>query len=376
MRSGPCRGRARSIQGSAGSPAASAPAPPAPPVVVSCDKPSSPRESNVGALSVSVNPATGWQPRGGQVLIAVKGDSTKFAGLSFLACFGWNSAQAQGYFLTDSLKKVTWMEGFVTLRPSDQTGLLNLGVTVPPLDWSPSVFYTRWFSDVRSQGLGFVPVSDMRLIAYTKDGVLFDEVRPIGITSVPFALLVAVITLVIALTSLHRLASEPTRVIPEESRRMRWERQLKSAASLDWILTLVQKSDGRASLAAFQILLWTLVVAVGAMFVMALSGNLINLTPGLPGCLPLSMTNRRRVLSRPSLPQASRRRVWLQRRLRLRSWLQHRYPLRSWCQCRRSALLHSGVISSLIRLLERRTSVEVKCCSLPWSVPRLSSCRH
>jgi hypothetical protein len=61
---------------------------------------------------------------------------------------------------------------------------------------------------------------------------------------------------------------------------MRWERQLKSAASLDWILTLVQKSDGRASLAAFQILLWTLVVAVGAMFVMALSGNLINLTPG------------------------------------------------------------------------------------------------
>jgi hypothetical protein len=268
------------IQGSSGPPAASAQTPPVPPVVASCDKPTSPRPSALSPVSVSVNPSTAWQPRGGEVLIAVKGDPAKFTGLSFLACFGWSNAQAKDYFSADNLKSVFRTEAFVTVRPSDQTGILNLGVIVPPLEWAPTGLYSRWFRGDRSSGFGLVPVADMRVIAYTKDGVVFDEVRPIGITSVFFALLVAAGTLIAAVKGLHRLTVGPQPRPTLQTRRQQLIGWLKTCISLSWALELVQRSDGRASLSAFQILLWSLIVAVSAMYVMALSGNLINLTPG------------------------------------------------------------------------------------------------
>jgi hypothetical protein len=280
---------AAGVQGSSGAPAEGAP-PKLTSAVVSCDQPSSPPVPDRGLISVSVNAATAWQPRGGEVLVAVKGNAAAFTGLYFKACFGWNSAQAKDYFSPANLKSMT-SEGFVTVRPSDVTGIINLGVIVPPLDSAPTNLYDRWLSNVRSSGLGLVPVADMRLIGYTKDAVLFDEVRPVGVTNVPSALLVAAVALVVAIAILHRLArgtptpADPaahgTATAPDPRGRagplVRW---LKGLVSSEWILTLVQVPDGRASLSAFQILLWTLVVAVSAMYVMVLSGNLINLTPG------------------------------------------------------------------------------------------------
>jgi hypothetical protein len=271
------------IQGAPGAAAAGAPLQTSPAVVVSCDKPSSPRVTDHGPISVSVNPATAWQPRGGEVLIAVKGEPTRFVGLSFLACFAWNRIQAKDYFSAAGLGSATWEEGFVMVRPSDQTGLMNLGVVVPPLDWAPTGLLDRWFSPVRSAGLGLVPVADMRLIAYTKEAVLFDEVRPVGITNVFVALLVTTATLALALAILHRLAAGPRLAAmspPGTSRARVIVETLKAAVSGTWILTLVQAPDGRASLSALQILLWTLVVAASAVYVMTLSGNLINITPG------------------------------------------------------------------------------------------------
>jgi hypothetical protein len=275
------------VAGSSGPAAASAPDQPTSAVVASCDLPTSPRPEGNGPISVTVNAATAWQPRGGEVLIEVKGDSTKFAGLSFKACFGWNNHQAGEYFAAENLRSVKWFEGFVQVRPSDQTGILNLGVIVPPLPLTKSSFYQRWASGERSTGLSFVPVADMRLIAYTKGAVLFDEVRPVGITSVTLALFVAAVGLAVAVMVLRRLATErqppaqaetPTdKTNTKGNRIIIW---LKAAASPDWILDLIRSSDGRASLSAFQVLLWTLVVAASAMYVMTLSGNLINITSG------------------------------------------------------------------------------------------------
>jgi len=227
-----------------------------------------------------VNAATAWQPRGGEVLISVRGDATQFVGLNFLACFGWDSAQARDYFSSESLKNVPWFEGFVMIRPSEQTGIMNLGVIVPPLTSSPTGLLDRWFSSVRSTVLGLVPVTDMRLIAYTKDGVMFDEVRPIGITSVTYALLLTGAALVLAIVSLHQFVASPRRKELSDRPIVRLTKWIKATISLSWILTLVQTPEGRASLSAFQILLWTLVVAASGMYVMALSGNLINVTPG------------------------------------------------------------------------------------------------
>lgn len=269
------------VQGSSGAPTGSAP--PSPPsFVVDCNKPTAdlPRAADHGPVSVTVNAATAWQPRGGEVLIAVMGDSENFSGLNFKACFGWNNADAKDYFSAKNLNAVAWYQSFVKVRPTDQSGTLNLGVIVPSLDWAPTEFFQRWVSIGRSSGLGLVPVADLRLIAYTKDGVLFDEVRPIGITNVPVALLVAAGALIIAVVGLHRLAAGPRTTARPPTHRRGLARVRDAIFSPDWILTLIQTPDGRASLSAFQVLLWTLVVAVSAMYVMVLSGNLINLTSG------------------------------------------------------------------------------------------------
>jgi hypothetical protein len=236
--------------------------------------------SNQPPVSVTINPATAWQPRGGEVIVSVKIDTTALAGLSFQACFDWDGAPPEGASTPDRAKTASWQEGPVMVRPSDQIGIVNLGVIVPPLKPAPTSFYSRWFSGVRSTGLGLVPVADMRLIGYTRDGVVFDEVRAVGITSVAVALLVVAGTLLIALFILHRLAagSPPAGTPAAPVRRVAaWA---KTLARPDWILTLVQRRDGRASLSAFQILLWTLVVASSAVYVMTLSGNLINITTG------------------------------------------------------------------------------------------------
>ncbi|HEX3990351.1 MAG TPA: hypothetical protein VHX39_04180, partial [Acetobacteraceae bacterium] len=269
------------VQGSSGGPAESAP-PAQPAFAVDCKKPTSdlPHGAEHGPISVTVNAATAWQPRGGEVLIAVAGDPADFSGVSFKACFGWNDAGATDYFSADNLKRVDWYYGFVNVRPVDVSGTVNLGVIVPSLPWAPTQFFTRWFGTGRSSGLGLVPVADLRLIAYTKDRVLFDEVRPVGITTVLLALIVAAGALVVAIIGLHRLTVGPKPPRPRQTRRQRVAAVRNAIFSPDWILTLIQTPDGRASLSAFQVLLWTLVVAVSAMYVMTLSGNLINLTSG------------------------------------------------------------------------------------------------
>lgn len=173
-----------------------------------------------------------------------------------------------------------WLDAAVVVRPSQTTGVVNLGITVPDLDSAPTNVFDRWTSDVRSTGLGLVPVADLRLIAYSSTQVLFDGHRYIGVTNTPVALLVAVVTLAIAVLCLHGFAAAPGSMPAGLSPLQKLAHLLRLLLSFDWVLTLIRTPDGRASLSAFQILLWTIVVAVSAMYVMALSGNLINLTPG------------------------------------------------------------------------------------------------
>ena len=58
-------------------------------------------------------------------------------------------------------------------------------------------------SDVPRTGFGIVPVASMRLIGYNSTGRLFDVVRPIGVTSLWFAAIAAVMSLVITISVLH-----------------------------------------------------------------------------------------------------------------------------------------------------------------------------
>lgn len=275
---------AEGIQGAPGPAQGTNPAKAAP--AVTCNRPTPPRAPGGAPVSVVLNAATAWQPRNGEVLVAVKGEAKDFADLAYKACFGWNAHEASDYFSEANLKGIAWREGFVTIRPSDQPGLMNLGITVPVLESAPGRGILPWSGDTRSSGLGLVPVADMRLIAYGDDGTLFDEVRPVGITSVSLAVAVVVLVLVVAVatTTLHSLATgiAPfSAVFTGNGLNVRSALSLAgAAASPGWILDLIKTPDGRASLSAFQVLLWMMVVAMSAVYVMALSGTLINVTAG------------------------------------------------------------------------------------------------
>jgi hypothetical protein len=261
--------------------------------IPSCTEPSPNPSTMPPPVSVTVNPATTWQPRGGEVIVAVLGDASLFKGFTVRACFGWSSAPPSTFFGKDNLAHFN--PAFVRIRPSDKSGLVNLGIVVPDLDNAPVGFTGRWRGKAPATGLGMVPIVDMRLIGYNEAGVLFDIVRPVGVTSVTFSFIAAVIGLTIGVVVLHRLAIErtpvlspaPARGAPAQNaagsvRNKAYPAMTRALGLLNfkWFLFLVRRGDGRASLSAFQILLWTLVVVGSAIYVMALSGNLIDITPG------------------------------------------------------------------------------------------------
>jgi hypothetical protein len=250
-------------------------------VVPSCGQPTEAATVAQTPTSVTVNPATTWQPRGGEVIVAVVGDAALFKGFTARACFGWSEAEPGKFFTTDNLRHFS--DAFVRIRPSDTLGIINLGIVVPNLSDAPSTVFSRWIKGGRSTGLGLVPIIDLRLIGTNDTGLLFDVVRPVGLTSVSYSLVLTLSSIVVSMLVLYRLATGtcPSLAIgPSGNPAARPMRRTREFLKLRWILYLVQDSSGRASLSGFQILLWSMLVAASAIYVMALSGNLINVTPG------------------------------------------------------------------------------------------------
>ena len=255
--------------------------PPPNAVIPTCGEPSLQPTAALPPISVTVNPATTWQPREGTVIIAVEGDPALFKGFTVRACFGWSRAAPGKFFTQENLRHFS--DAFVRLRPSDMPRLVNLGVIVPNLPEAPSNFATRWIGDSRSTGMGIVPIADLRLIGYNNTGVLFDLVYPVGVTSISFSLLLTILSVVAAVLVLHRLAIGTFPVVdagPGGRGISRGLRVILAWLKFRWLLYLVQDNTGRASLSAFQILLWSILVAASAIYVMALSGSLIDITPG------------------------------------------------------------------------------------------------
>ncbi len=209
-------------------------------------------------LAVTVNPATIWQPRGGEVIVKLEGDKNLLAGTRITACWRWGEGPVAG-----SAGQGAFARGLVHNRPSDIEGVVNFGVMVPYLPSAPELFPARVLPGGRlwSDGFGTVPVAELRLILDNGTDPPEAVVVHIGITNPWCALIIAMTLTGFSLLMLFRFA---------ESR---------SAAGKGPI-RLITGADNMASLSALQILLWSATVAFSAIYVMCLTGNLINLTPG------------------------------------------------------------------------------------------------
>jgi hypothetical protein len=109
-------------------------------------------------------------------------------------------------------------------------------------------------------------LADVRIVAFTDKALAADVATSIGITYPWAAIVFALLTVAIALIVLWFIAKK------------RLTQPGIQAAS--WPLRIIATPNGTASLSQLQVVLWTLVVAASAVYVMSLSGDLIQITDG------------------------------------------------------------------------------------------------
>ena len=230
-----------------------------PPSLPGCDAPPLAPDPVQQRAVILVNPATAWQPRGGEVILRIEAERAMLDAIALRACLRWGTGE-----ITDPASRRPYdIEAQVRVRPYETDTVVNAGVIVPNLKDAPEGLLARLLpaGKLRTDGFDLVPVADLRVIAVGQTGVLADITFPIGITRPWNALVTALVLLAASLVVLHQMA-------------------VRRGATGAGLLKLICTSDRTASLSAFQLLVMSMTVAFSAVYVMCLSGNLINLTPG------------------------------------------------------------------------------------------------
>jgi len=195
-----------------------------------------------------------WQAKGGEIQFTVNSLTPIPSDASVLVCFRWKSSEPES-----NIK-------FIENRPSrlelSGDGKLLKVTTTVPRDLGPQP------SDV-AEALPLVPLAEVRILAIDnkKKELVADAITAIGITHPLGALILAIAAVVFGFVILYIAVG----------RRLEHPGILKA----NWLLRIISTPSGVASFSQFQILLWTFVVAASAVYVMALSGQLIVITNGM-----------------------------------------------------------------------------------------------
>jgi len=212
-----------------------------------------------GAGGASVVQATGeslqhknWQPTGGEIQITVKSFIAIPPDASVLVCFRWKSgSESQSVFAETRPSR---------LDLNSDGKLLKVTATVPNLGPRPS--------DV-AMALPLVPLAEVRILAIDskKNVVAADVTTTIGITYPLAAFAFAIATVALGFWVLYIATG--------------WRLTHPGILQANWLLRIISTPSGFASLSQLQILLWTFVVAASAVYVMSLSGELVQVTNGM-----------------------------------------------------------------------------------------------
>ena len=207
-------------------------------------------------LSVTINPETVWQPRSGEVMFTIAGEGSTPGIQDILVCFRWRHVDGTAWVKSPAIRLVASATGTTA----------TYAASVPPLDGNllPNWFGRLFNSNAAGEytGLDMVPLADFRVIAATAAGPL-DLILPTGVTSRYFAAIMALALVLISWGALYVFGRN--RCVP---------------GGKDPVLTVIASRDGHGSLSTFQIILWSFVVGASAVYVMVLSGNLIEITEG------------------------------------------------------------------------------------------------
>ena len=192
-------------------------------------------------VSIVPDAKTAWQPRGGTINFTVNANAP-LDGLKILVCFAWPPEDWK-----------TSVEAQVSLTKVEGNSA-TYGVIVPDLGSAKESWTFR-------TGFGMVPLATMRIFAY--GGVAtppVDVAYRIGVTYPLVALLLAALAVAIAFWVFYLFARE--RGVPGKG----------------LLLWMISTRNGVASLSQAQIMLWTFLIGALSIYVMALSGALIDIT--------------------------------------------------------------------------------------------------
>jgi hypothetical protein len=227
-----------------------------------------------------------WQPPGGDIDFTVRGPGAINGDTVTHVCFRW---------LTGSHKslKLDWRQSpSVKLVSVDADGTRTMRAQVPWLGKKPQ--------GLLHTALGTVPKASMRILIRARDGtLLIDERRDIGITNIAVSI---VLVLALAAFGAGMLLL------------------IKSVVPGNPLLRVIANKEGYASLSQFQMMLWTFVVAASVVYVMSLTGMLIDVPSGMLVLLGISgaatvgtqlqEASRRPVLQVQAVSTTTRRPQW------------------------------------------------------------------
>jgi hypothetical protein len=219
-------------------------------------------------VKASVDPLTHWQPRSGEVRIALESTgSANLADSNLSVYFRWRTKSNNGEWMRAPNLHV------VDLQNAQK---LTVAAQVPELPPAPLNGLLGWiYGDANGVGefLGLVPVADVWISARSNgsanDTALADVVEPIGITNTWAALGAALGAILLLAWFLN--GCKPT-----------------GLRGKNLLLQMIETRGRRASLSQFQIVLWMFVIGAATAYVMVLSGNLIPLTEGTLALLGVS----------------------------------------------------------------------------------------
>ena len=147
-------------------------------------------------LTVTIDPASAWRPRGGEVRFTIKGADTSADGMMIVTCFRW---------ATDDARDNPWVQSpAVRMVDNSTAGAPTFAASVPRnLPPAPGGWWDRIRGrTARGAGvLGIVPLADFRVMARSAEPANWsplDVVQPVGVTSKGWAFLVALSAAVFA----------------------------------------------------------------------------------------------------------------------------------------------------------------------------------
>ena len=209
-----------------------------------------------------------WQALGGEVGFALRMSKSIPPDAQVLVCFRWSPLDDRS-------------APYRATRP-DRLDLTLDGKTLEVFATIPRSLRHAWpgSGEVRRTGMDLVPLADVRILVLAPDAagrrstILADNHSSLGITTALWGAGFATTVLILGVLMLVLAAH--------------WRLGHRGLATAGPLLGIITTRDGRASLARLQLVLWTLLVATSAVYVMALSGELIQITDGTLALLGIS----------------------------------------------------------------------------------------